>query len=277
MNAFINKLNKANTKLKEIEVLEAIETKVTQLEAVSAIVNNTTALTVIPVESGLVDCTNQKQITKDEYNNLQQAFDYYNQQLFSNKLNPCIITLQHNKKYYGYCWAEKFEHRTTETKIDEIALNPDLMRGRSDIEILSTLVHEMVHLWQNQYGDAGRRGYHNKEWGNKMKDIGLYPSSTGQIGGKETGEKVSHYILKNEPFIKVTEKFIESGYKLNWQSHLEASKTAKKATRAKFVCPQCDQQAMAKPTAKLACGDCSSEEDNVIVNMIAQIEEATNE
>lgn len=219
-------------------------------------------------------CTIQKQITSDEYNNLQHAFNYYNQQLFGSKLNSCIITLQHHKKFYGYCWSEKFQHRNdADTKIDEIALNPDLMRNRTDSDILSTLVHEMAHLWQNQHGDAGRRGYHNKEWGEKMKEIGLHPSNTGQPGGKETGESVSHYIITNGAFDKVTKALIEAGYKLNWQSYLEAGKESKKkATRAKFTCPDCDMSAMAKPTARLMCADCTEETGNYTL-MIKEAED----
>jgi hypothetical protein len=34
----------------------------------------------------------------------------------------------------------------------ELALNPDVFTGRSDELILSTLVHEMVHVWQETHG-----------------------------------------------------------------------------------------------------------------------------
>jgi hypothetical protein len=45
--------------------------------------------------------------------------------------------------------------------------------------ILSTLVHEMVHVWQETYGNPSRRGYHNRQWAEKMREVGLQPSSTG--------------------------------------------------------------------------------------------------
>jgi hypothetical protein len=58
---------------------------------------------------------------------------------------------------------------------------------------LSTLVHEMVHVWQQHCGTPSKRGYHNKEWATKMKSVGPQPSSTGMVGGKETGQRMSHY------------------------------------------------------------------------------------
>jgi hypothetical protein len=198
-------------------------------------------------------------ITSNEYSNFQGAYDYFNACLFEGKLPPVMITLQHGKKYYGYAWKDKFIERAGVVVACEIALNPDLFDTRSDKVILSTLVHEMCHVWQFVYGKAGRNGYHNKQWGDKMKAIGLYPSSTGNAGGKETGQKVSHYIIKDSLFDNEADRLInECNFVLNWQSSVEASKAAKKKqTRAKFVCPECNQAAWAKPTARLVCFVCT--------------------
>ena len=40
----------------------------------------------------------------------------------------------------------------------------------------------------------GRTGYHNREWASKMLEVGLVPSDTGQPGGKQTGQHMTHYI-----------------------------------------------------------------------------------
>ena len=79
-------------------------------------------------------------------------------------------------------------------------MNPVYFKGRSVEEILSTLVHEQVHVWQSAFGKPGRRRYHNHEWAQKMKKVGFHPSDTGQPGGKETGERVSHYVIAGGPF-----------------------------------------------------------------------------
>lgn len=70
---------------------------------------------------------------------------------------------------------------------DEIALNPELLEERSVKETLSTLVHEMVHLEQEHFGEAPKRAYHNKQWAEWMDRVGLVPSTTAAPGGKRTG------------------------------------------------------------------------------------------
>ena len=52
----------------------------------------------------------------------------------------------------------------------------------------------MVHLWQHHFGERPRKAYHDKQWAAKMREIGLIPTATGELGGKETGQKMSHLI-----------------------------------------------------------------------------------
>ncbi|SUI48840.1 SprT-like family [Salmonella enterica subsp. indica] len=103
--------------------------------------------------------------TADTYNELQIAFEHFNKELFNGEIPYCLITLQREKKTYGYFSSKRFVHRTEKTATDEIALNPSYFAVIPEIEIMQTLVHEMAHAWQFHYGKPGRRGYHNKEWG----------------------------------------------------------------------------------------------------------------
>jgi len=209
-------------------------------------------------------------ITNKEYSNLQQAYDYFNNLLFANKLPHVLITLQHGKKYYGYYWPEKFVERTDDSSsVGEIALNPDLFEGRTDKEILSTLVHEQVHVWQQTYGEPGRKGYHNKEWGSKMKEIGLYPSNTGKEGGKETGSKMSHYSINPGVFERYCNILLGEGFKLNWQSFIDKkADKKKKQTRVKYCCAGCGLNMWGKPDSNIICEDCSDIEEQVIVKLV---------
>lgn len=77
---------------------------------------------------------------------------------------------------------------------------------REPILIFSILVHEQVHLWQWQYENPSRSGYHNKEWANKMEVVGLMPSHTGKEGGKRTGQHMTHYIIKGGKYEKAFKK-----------------------------------------------------------------------
>ena len=89
--------------------------------------------------------------TTEAYRELQTAYDFFNRELFEGKLPPCLITMPRRRKSsMGYFSAKRFERRDGQTT-DEIALNPYHFRRATDLEILSTLVHEMVHLWQEHF------------------------------------------------------------------------------------------------------------------------------
>jgi hypothetical protein len=45
-----------------------------------------------------------------------------------------------------------------------------------------------------------------------MKQIGLQPSATGQPGGKETGQSMSHYIIADGHYAKTYAKLKAAGF-----------------------------------------------------------------
>jgi hypothetical protein len=199
--------------------------------------------------------------TTDTYLSLDDAFTFFNERLFGDRLPTCLITLQRHRSAYGYFWFEKFgQRREDESKVDEIALNPSHFRERTLEQSLSTLVHEMTHLEQHHFGKPSRNGYHNKQWGDYMKAVGLYPSSTGAPGGKETGQKVSHYIIDKGLFAQACRELLERGFSLDYVERLGDVKEAKKkdTSKTKFTCPQCEANAWAKLGIHLVCGDCET-------------------
>lgn len=149
------------------------------------------------------------------YEELQQAFDHFNAALFDAQLRACLITLQRQNRTAGYFSLERFVNAHGEMT-DEIALNPSYFGIRPIRDSLSTLVHEMCHLWQYQHGKPGRRAYHNKEWAEKMEEIGLMPSHTGEPGGKRVGEQMTHYIIDGGAFCRACVALIDQSYQLTW-------------------------------------------------------------
>ena len=145
--------------------------------------------------------------TRETYDPLQQAYENLNRSLFEGELPNCLITLQRSKKSYGYFCGDRFG-RADGTLTDEIALNPTHFRDRPQEEVLATLAHEMVHLWQHHFGKPGRGRYHNKEWAEKMKSIGLQPTSTGKDDGAETGDVMGHIIVPDGPFDRAVRKLL---------------------------------------------------------------------
>lgn len=197
-------------------------------------------------------------ITLTQYSTLDKAFEYFNAHLFNNMLPDCIITLNRKKHTRGYFHKDKFRVREKSDAVSEISLNPDEFIERTDLEVLSTLAHEMCHLLQYTIGDPPRKGYHDKEFARLMYNIGLQTSSTGEPDGKPVGQKMTHYILQGGQFEIVAQAFLisQGGLLVESLPEPEKEKKEKKKTRYKFICPECGMAAWAKESANLACGDC---------------------
>ncbi|WP_316173618.1 MULTISPECIES: SprT-like domain-containing protein [unclassified Bradyrhizobium] len=200
--------------------------------------------------------------TGHTYGGFDKAYDFFNERLFGNELPRCLITLQRHKGALGFFAPERFGTLDGENVVHEIALNPTTFARRTVKQILSTLAHEMAHLWQQNFGSPSRNGYHNKEWGTKMKAIGLYPSNTGAPGGKETGQQMTHYIVEGGSFdlafAELEAQGIGALFADLWEESEETKKkrAKKAASKAAFVCPDCSAKAWAKASASLICGDC---------------------
>lgn len=225
-----------------------------------------------------------EKITQTEYTGLQNAFDYFNKHLFDSKLPECLITFQNHPLAFGFYRPKHFKGRTdSKVYTDEIALNPEEFSGRSNEQILSTLVHEMVHLWQQHFGKPSRMGYHNKEWAHKMLEIGLKPVSN-EDPTKIIGQSMGHEIMQGGRFQMTTQSLLKKHSLLNWESVswlnlligiggdgdnsnvsdepvIKPRHRPKKRDRSKvkFTCSDCGQNAWAKETACLVCGLCSIE------------------
>lgn len=192
----------------------------------------------------------------DTYNVLREAFAFFNKELFKNKLSDSLILLHRHRNAYGYFCADRFGQNGSKKTIHEIALNPQHIRERKPKETFSTLAHEMVHQLQQEHGKPPKNIYHNKQWAAMMKEIGLHPSDNGKPGGHETGRYVSHYIVKDGPFDAVFERF-QKRSDMTLFGDMPVSKLLKgKTSKFKFSCPECGQNAWAKITANLTCGDC---------------------
>lgn len=154
--------------------------------------------------------------TREAYIELQLAYDFFNAELFDEELPGAMITLQRHGRSMGSYSPARFVNRGKQIG-DEIVMNPLFFATRPIEDTLSTLVHEMAHQWREIFGEASsRRCHHDLKWAEKMKAIGLYPSSTGQPGGKEVGEKMSHYVLPDGRFIQACKAFLAQHQGIVW-------------------------------------------------------------
>lgn len=200
--------------------------------------------------------------TAQIYGALERAYRFFNVELFGNDLPPALFTLQHKGKgTLGYYASKRFEGRKSNRSTDEIALNPMHFK-RPLLEILGTIVHQMVHLWQQHHDAPSRNGYHNRRWASKMIEVGLHPSDTGRPGGKTIGQRMSHYVILGGPFDRASRKLLASGFDVVWaeamtQKSVSSNKpSTEKPGRVRWGCPSCTLKAWAKPSAVLVCGVC---------------------
>jgi hypothetical protein len=120
----------------------------------------------------------------------------------------------------------------------------------------------MAHQWQQDIGTPPRHGYHNGEWAQKMEEIGLIPSNTGQPGGKRTGQRMSHYIDRDGRFMAAFQKMPKHCL-LPWASgsEIEVGPLAGPPRNVRLTCPSCAVHVWIKPkrvghpVGCLACGE----------------------
>jgi hypothetical protein len=197
--------------------------------------------------------------TGDQWAAYGRAYDYFNATLFDGRLRRCILNFdRHARRAAGFFAPERWVRSSSDERTHEISLNPNVLDAPLEHR-MSTLVHEMVHLWQQEYGKPSRRGYHNRKWANKMESIGLMPSSTGKPGGKRTGQQMSDYVIAGGRFDLALKAMPEecllpllSGSPVRAPG---ADPTAKNKT--KHTCPACcGNIAWGKPVLPIICGIC---------------------
>jgi hypothetical protein len=219
-------------------------------------------------------------VTAKQFNTLEDLFDYYNEALFENELPDCLVNLSRHKGAHGFFAPERWKDKGTDTIIHEISLNPDTI-NRPDKQWHSTLVHEMVHLWQEALGHPSRQCYHNKEWAAKMETVGLMPSHNGQAGGKKTGQSMTHYVMEGGAFETAFSKIDENelaALKLPYLPTLpsltvtpptgtgsepegddEDEKEPKRSgIKVKYTC-FCENNVWGKPDLRMICMECEQE------------------
>ena len=196
-------------------------------------------------------------ITMLEYGGLQDAFDFLNAKLFDGKLPNVVILLQRRAHSGGHFAPDRFTRRAGGGGYHEISLNPNGFTGQSDQYIISILLHEMTHLWQQVFGKPPSRAYHDRQWASKMESLGLMPSNTGMVGGRRTGARMSHFILPGGPYTQAFAELAATGGKLNLESTIYAGGSKAPKNKTKYTCPSCGLNLWGNiADADISCNPC---------------------
>lgn len=206
-------------------------------------------------------------------------FDRLNEELFDSQLPDVMCTFSRNKNIVGgYYSPDKWEDEDGKL-LGEIAINANLMRVQEPQELYNTLVHEMVHFWQKEFGAPSRNGYHNQEWADKCKEIGLQPITED---GKETGQAVdTQFINGGKAELVIADMLTKEEFQWPYYAdHLMVDpggeprpqnpdeqkegpkqpapeKKPRSGARTKYTCAVCGLNAWAKYGASLICGTCN--------------------
>lgn len=196
---------------------------------------------------------------------LYKAFQLFNKELYNNELPEPSILIQNrgNKKnVMGWCTTSKEWNDTiNKEKKYEIAIISDyLYRGM--LPVLSTLLHEMAHLYDLQNGiqDVSRSGtYHNKNFKTVAESHGLLIEHDKGIGWSlsklqsSTIDLIKKSNINEEAFslIKIIPKVNDD------EEGEEGEDTKSKSSTRKYVCPKCGNIIRASKEVNVICGDCN--------------------
>lgn len=172
--------------------------------------------------------------TSQFYGALELAYRHFNESLFQGKLPKVIFTIHRQSNSHGYFSASRWQSTNGEMT-HELSINPVHVGKSTILDMFQTLVHEQVHCWEEMFGSPGRKGYHNRAFANKMRHVGLMPSSTGKPGGLQTGQHMSDYPVQGGAFLKSCEQLV---------------------TGKSFVMPYIDRFSWQPDTEKPANDDC---------------------
>lgn len=210
--------------------------------------------------------------TRELFDAYRGMFAFYNDALFAGSLPEVVLNFSRHSRSRGFFAPERWTRHDGDARTHEISINPDTLLSRTAREVASTLVHEMVHLWQECSGTAPRRAYHDRQWADKMELCGLMPSSTGAPGGKRVGQHMTHYIMEDGRFAHAFAR-MPSELLLPWRSGApvraparpaktggepEPEPTVKKRdpSKIKYSCGDCGVNVWGKEGLSIVCGDC---------------------
>lgn len=193
--------------------------------------------------------------TPEQFAAYQGMYDFFNRELFTGQLPAVLLNFSRKTpRTLGFFAPQRWDRG--DEVAHEISLNPTTLKYRRPIDVASTLVHEMVHLWQQEYGNPSRTGYHNRQWAEKMEEVGLVPSHTGEPGGRRVGQQMTHYIAERGAFDRAFQR-LPPACALPWACSDDEIKRKKRRARnkVKYTCT-CGVNIWGKPKLKVICAEC---------------------
>jgi uncharacterized membrane protein YgcG len=211
------------------------------------------------------------------------AFDWFNEKLFDGQLPRPMLCLTRNANVIGGYFNKDKWHDEKGNGIHEIAINANMMEQGNVVELMHTLIHEMLHLKQEVVGKPSRHGYHNSEFADWAEAMGLeckdvktkqrtgHMIATKILDGGKAAKAIA--LLPDEhifPWMAVSTRAdggeegggggggggTGEGSGRGSRGGDGSEPPRRSGSRSKFTCAICGLNAWAKPGAQLVCGEC---------------------
>ena len=199
-------------------------------------------------------------ITEYLSNLLVDLYVYFNKALFPKKLKDCHFITKLQTGVMGSFIPESWTNSKNEL-IHQIILNPYIFKQEPRV-LHSAIIHNMLHVYQYDFPERPRLGYHDKVFAQIAEDRGFPTSSTGEPGGKKTGQKMLHYFSPGGLAIKASDDRVKNLIKY-WPLDLDSIFNSRK-NKADYLCSNCNLKLYGQPNHKVICGDCYKKENRII-------------
>lgn len=186
---------------------------------------------------------------------LESLFSKFNERFYEGELQKPVITVSPDTTKGAYGWCTSWKAWTDSDDSEgyyEINMCAEHLNRKFE-EVCSTLLHEMVHLWnlQNEIQDTSRNGsYHNKKFKDVAECHGLIIEKD-----KKYGWTLTSLNEEAKAFIK---SLNAEGFAIYRKKLAHIKSTSKQSTR-KYVCPSCGCIIRATKEVRVICSDCNVE------------------
>ena len=217
---------------------------------------------------------------KPTLSTFESLFSKLNDQYFEGELQPAVIAVAPDakKRAYGWCTGWKAWGSGRALTMDElVAMSEEEIERLNDegfyeinicaeyltrplTDVVGTLLHEMVHLYNLQIGvkDTSRNGYyHNKAYRDAALTHGLNCYKEGSYGYCRTklNDEAEQFVrtLGDISFDLYRKPMYRKGG--NGTGGAEESDEPKQTSR-KYVCPSCGNSVRSTKEVHIKCMDC---------------------
>lgn len=215
------------------------------------------------------------------YTKFQMIVDMIEKEFFTSKGKnpfPKIVLALNNRCsscVVAFVQPDYLFDKKEEEKVQYLAINPKYLQ-RETRDIISTLCHELCHVYEVAYIHIPRGGYHTKAWCDLMRECGLEP-----VFNNKSKTSVTHKIIEGGVFESFCNEFdktypdffslVEYSEDMNTDKGESGADNADKPikrynrNKIKYVCPECQSKVWGKSGLNIYCSDCEcafSEEEN---------------